>query len=67
MHSMRSATVSRLYLQVPNGTNAADWPDDRIWDALATRLGHGQDGWQLTPGPITERACCRCGPSSSHR
>ena len=56
LHSMRSATVSRLYLQVPNGTNAADWPDDRIWDALATRLGHGQDGWRLTPGPITERS-----------
>jgi len=56
LHSMRSATVSRLYLQVPNGTNAADWPDDRIWDTLATRLGHGQDGWRLTPGPITERS-----------
>ncbi|MGH3250653.1 MAG: FAD-dependent monooxygenase, partial [Trebonia sp.] len=50
MHSMRSATVSRLYLQVPNGTDVADWSDDRIWTALATRLGHGQDGWRLTPG-----------------
>jgi p-hydroxybenzoate 3-monooxygenase len=56
MHSMRSATVSRLYLQVPNGTDAADWPDDRIWTALATRLGHGQDGWQLTPGPVTDKS-----------
>ncbi len=56
MHSMRSATVSRLYLQVPNGTDIADWPDDRIWDALAVRLGHGQDGWQLTPGPVTEKS-----------
>jgi p-hydroxybenzoate 3-monooxygenase len=56
MHSMRSATVSRLYLQVPNGTDAAAWPDDRIWDALAARLGHGQDGWQLTPGPITDKS-----------
>jgi p-hydroxybenzoate 3-monooxygenase len=56
MHSMRSATVSRLYLQVPNGTAAADWSDDRIWTALATRLGHGQDGWQLTPGPITDKS-----------
>jgi p-hydroxybenzoate 3-monooxygenase len=53
LHSMRSPAVSRLYLQVPNGTDAADWPDDRIWTALATRLGHGQDGWQLTPGPVT--------------
>ena len=56
MHSMRSATVSRLYLQVPNGTDAADWPDDRVWDALATRLGHGQDGWRLTPGPVTDKS-----------
>jgi p-hydroxybenzoate 3-monooxygenase len=56
MHSMRSATVSRLYLQVPNGTDVADWSDDRIWTALATRLGHGQDGWQLTPGPVTDKS-----------
>ena len=33
-----------------------DWSDDRIWDALATRLGHGQDGWELTTGPITDRS-----------
>ncbi len=50
LHSMRSATVSRLYLQVPNDTSLDDWSDDRIWDALATRLGHGQDGWPLTAG-----------------
>jgi p-hydroxybenzoate 3-monooxygenase len=48
--------VSRLYLQVPNGTEADDWPDQRIWDELATRLGHGQDGWKLTPGPVTEKS-----------
>jgi len=56
LHSMRSETVSRLYLQVPNGTDTADWPDDRIWQELATRLGHGQDGWKLTPGPITDKS-----------
>ncbi len=56
LHSMRSATVSRLYLQVPSGTPVEEWSDDRIWEALATRLGHGQDGWQLTPGPITEKS-----------
>jgi p-hydroxybenzoate 3-monooxygenase len=56
MHSMRSATVSRLYLQVPNGTDVADWSDDRIWTALAARLGHGQNGWQLTPGPVTDKS-----------
>ncbi|OZF09392.1 4-hydroxybenzoate 3-monooxygenase [Rhodococcus sp. 15-1154-1] len=56
MHSMRSDTVSRLYLQVPNGTDVNTWSDDRIWDSLAARLGHGQNGWELTPGPITEKS-----------
>jgi p-hydroxybenzoate 3-monooxygenase len=56
LHSLRSPTVSRLYLQVPNGTDLADWPDERIWDELAVRLGHGQDGWQLTPGPVTDKS-----------
>ncbi|MDH2412530.1 4-hydroxybenzoate 3-monooxygenase [Nocardioides sp. CER19] len=56
LHSMRSDTVSRFYLQVPNGTDVTEWSDDRIWDGLATRLGHDQDGWQLTPGPITDRS-----------
>ncbi|WP_306368741.1 4-hydroxybenzoate 3-monooxygenase [Nocardiopsis sp. CC223A] len=54
LHSMRSATVSRFYLQVPNGTSADEWSHDRIWDALAARLGHGQDGWELKPGTITD-------------
>jgi p-hydroxybenzoate 3-monooxygenase len=54
MHSMRSATVSRLYLQVPNGTDVDSWSDGQIWDALATRLG--LPGWTLTPGPITEKS-----------
>ncbi|WP_409495413.1 4-hydroxybenzoate 3-monooxygenase [Amycolatopsis sp. cmx-11-12] len=56
MHSMRSATVSRLYLQVPNGTDIGTWSDERIWVALAARLGHGQNGWTLTPGPITDKS-----------
>ena len=56
LHSMRSATVSRLYLQVPNGTDVDDWSDDRTWDALATRLGNGQNGWTLTRGAITEKS-----------
>ena len=53
MHSMRSPQISRLYLQVPNDTELQDWSADRIWEALATRLGHGSGGWQLQPGPIS--------------
>ncbi len=56
LHSMRSDTVSRFYVQVPNGTPIEEWSDDRIWEALATRLGHGQDGWSLETGPVTSRA-----------
>jgi p-hydroxybenzoate 3-monooxygenase len=56
LHSMRSATVSRFYLQVPNDTDPDDWSDDRIWDSLAARLGHGQDGWELHSGPITDKS-----------
>lgn len=51
-----TGSVSRLYLQVAPGTDMADWPDGRIWDALAARLGHGQDGWELVPGPITGKS-----------
>ncbi|NUS51630.1 MAG: 4-hydroxybenzoate 3-monooxygenase [Nocardioidaceae bacterium] len=56
LHSMRSATVSRLYLQVRPDEDLAQWPDDRVWEALATRLGHGEDGWTLRSGPITEKS-----------
>ena len=56
LHSMRSDTVSRFYVQVPNDTPIGEWSDDRIWEALATRLGHGQDGWSLETGPVTSRA-----------
>jgi p-hydroxybenzoate 3-monooxygenase len=56
LHSMRSSSVSRFYLQVPNDTSLDDWSDDRIWEGLATRLGHGVDGWSLETGPITDRS-----------
>ncbi|MHA5049019.1 4-hydroxybenzoate 3-monooxygenase [Streptomyces sp. SD15] len=55
LHSMRSPSVSRLYLQVPNGTDADDWPDERIWDELAARFGIDGD-WRLERGPITSKS-----------
>jgi p-hydroxybenzoate 3-monooxygenase len=39
LHSMRSPTVSRLYLQVPNDERIEAWADQRIWDELELRLG----------------------------
>ncbi len=55
LHSMRSESVSRLYVQVDADDDIANWSDDRIWDALATRLGDGQGGWRLTAGPVLEK------------
>lgn len=54
LHSMRSPEVSRMYLQVPNGTDPAAWPDERIWDELDARFA--LDGWKLNRGPITSRS-----------
>ncbi|MEZ5044778.1 MAG: 4-hydroxybenzoate 3-monooxygenase [Saprospiraceae bacterium] len=51
--SYRSPTVSRLYLQVDNDDQVENWPDDRIWESLQTRLG--TQGWQLNEGPITQK------------
>ena len=36
--SMRSATRSRYYVQVPVTEKVADWSDDRFWDELRSRL-----------------------------
>ncbi|MFF8536321.1 4-hydroxybenzoate 3-monooxygenase [Streptomyces sp. SAS_267] len=55
LHSMRSPSVSRLYLQVPNGTDVADWPDERVWDELAARFAV-DGGWRLERGPVTAKS-----------
>ncbi|QXE32976.1 4-hydroxybenzoate 3-monooxygenase [Streptomyces sp. GMY02] len=55
--SMRSASVSRLYLQVPNGTDPEEWHDERIWDELDARFATDTDpGWKLERGPVTSKA-----------
>ncbi|MER6558091.1 4-hydroxybenzoate 3-monooxygenase [Streptomyces sp. NPDC001027] len=53
--SMRSPTVSRLYLQVPEGTDAESWSDEEIWDELERRFAT-DDGWRLERGPITQKS-----------
>ncbi|WP_426567699.1 4-hydroxybenzoate 3-monooxygenase [Streptomyces canus] len=55
LHSMRSPRISRLYLQVPNGTAADDWPDERIWDELAARFAIDAD-WTLNRGPVIAKS-----------
>ncbi|WEV23840.1 4-hydroxybenzoate 3-monooxygenase [Streptomyces sp. 71268] len=62
--SVRSPTVSRLYLQVPNGTDPAAWPDERVWDELDARFAVDDDpGWRLERGPVTAKAVL---PMRSH-
>ncbi|MDA8209814.1 MAG: 4-hydroxybenzoate 3-monooxygenase [Actinomycetota bacterium] len=52
--SMRSPTVSRLYLQVPPEESIEEWPDERIWDELDLRLA--SPGWKLERGPVIEKS-----------
>ncbi|MEV8434067.1 4-hydroxybenzoate 3-monooxygenase [Streptomyces chartreusis] len=53
--SMRSPSVSRLYLQVPEGTEADSWGDDEIWAELERRFETADD-WHLERGPITQKS-----------
>jgi p-hydroxybenzoate 3-monooxygenase len=54
MHSMRSPSVSRLYLQVHPEERIESWSDDRIWSELQHRLAF--ENWQLETGPITDKS-----------
>ena len=53
LHSMRSPTLTRLYLQVRPDEDLAEWPDERIWEELERRLG--LEGWTLNTGEIVEK------------
>jgi p-hydroxybenzoate 3-monooxygenase len=53
LYSMRSPSVSRLYLQVPNDTPIEEWPDERIWEELQVRLA--AEGWSVSEGEIFEK------------
>jgi p-hydroxybenzoate 3-monooxygenase len=54
LFSMRSTAVTRLYLQCDPDEDIANWPDDRIWEELRTRLST-RDGWQPNVGPIFQK------------
>ena len=44
LYTMRSEKISRLYLQVDADEDIANWPDERIWSELQTRLGNVNEG-----------------------
>jgi p-hydroxybenzoate 3-monooxygenase len=54
LHSMRSPQITRLYLQCAPDENLDEWPDDRIWQELQTRLASGRD-WRLNEGRILQK------------
>ena len=74
LYSMRSPTVTRLYLQVPADERIEDWPDDRIWAELAhppadrrrlhaqhrpdPREGHHGDAQLRRPRRCATATCC---------
>ncbi|MGC2485716.1 MAG: 4-hydroxybenzoate 3-monooxygenase [Acidimicrobiales bacterium] len=55
LYSMRSPTISRLYLGIDAHDTLDDWPDARIWDELHARLATEGEG-QINEGPILERS-----------
>ena len=49
--SMRSQTVTRLYLQCPPEENLTNWTDERLWNELRLRLGPEH----VIQGPILQK------------
>ncbi|MET9530479.1 4-hydroxybenzoate 3-monooxygenase [Streptomyces sp. NPDC006649] len=53
-HMARNPEVTRYYLQVPPGDTPENWPHERVWHELRTRLA--ADGARpLTEGPLVEK------------
>ncbi|MGI8781323.1 MAG: FAD-dependent monooxygenase [Solirubrobacteraceae bacterium] len=49
-HMLRTPEISRYYLEIAVEDTTEDWPDDRVWRELRTRLA--KPDWTLTDGPI---------------
>ncbi len=55
LFSMRSPTITRLYLQVPPDEPIEHWPDEKIWDEILTRMAT-RDGWKPNVGRILQKS-----------
>jgi p-hydroxybenzoate 3-monooxygenase len=55
LFSMRSPTVTRLYLQCDPAEEIGNWSDERIWEELLLRL-RSADGWAPNVGRITQKS-----------
>jgi len=54
LFSMRSPSVTRLYLQCAPDEDLSQWPDERVWDELEKRLA-SEDGWRPNRGAILQK------------
>ena len=54
LFSMRSPTVTRLYLQCAPDEDIAGWSDDRIWAEMINRFTT-RDGWAPLQGPVLQK------------
>ena len=53
--SMRSPTLSRLYVQCGPEDDIADWPDARIWSELQLRTATPDGGFRVPEGPVLHK------------
>lgn len=55
LHSLRSDSVVRNYLQVEPGTDPHSWTDEQIWDEYDKRFAIDGQDFRLNRGEITEK------------
>jgi p-hydroxybenzoate 3-monooxygenase len=55
LHSMRTPSVTRNYLQCRPDEAIEEWPDERIWEELQARMALADGGFALHEGEIFEK------------
>jgi p-hydroxybenzoate 3-monooxygenase len=53
--SMRSPTLSRLYVQCGPEDDVAAWPDERIWDELQRRAATSDGAFRVPQGVVLQK------------
>jgi p-hydroxybenzoate 3-monooxygenase len=53
--SMRTPTISRLYLQCKPEEDINEWPDARIWQELKLRVASADPNWKLVEGKVLQK------------
>ena len=53
--SLRSPTLSRLYVQVDPDEDIDNWPDERFWEELELRTATGDGDDHIPVGPVLQK------------